>query len=165
MCFCRFVKNLKTKQEGWVAAVNILTLIGESKSCQSLTSSGKTPSPCRSVCVCLFLTISSKLWSPCVCLCVFQRAVAQGTSALHPAAVRPTPAPLTSSPEPFPGHIRPPLVSGAERYSTRWWLPQQSSTFSPTQNPTLPLLTQRQAPGLGCWSATSRKCQLMPMFQ
>ncbi|XP_031661382.1 guanine nucleotide exchange factor DBS isoform X10 [Oncorhynchus kisutch] len=34
-----FVKNLKTKQEGWVAAANILTLIGESKSCQSLTSS------------------------------------------------------------------------------------------------------------------------------
>ncbi|XP_029558698.1 guanine nucleotide exchange factor DBS isoform X5 [Salmo trutta] len=34
-----FVKNLKTKQEGWVTAANILTLIGESKSCQSLTSS------------------------------------------------------------------------------------------------------------------------------
>ncbi|XP_041723302.2 guanine nucleotide exchange factor DBS isoform X2 [Coregonus clupeaformis] len=34
-----FVKNLKTKQEGWVAAANLLTLIGESKSCQSLTSS------------------------------------------------------------------------------------------------------------------------------
>uniref|UniRef100_A0A673WZC6 MCF.2 cell line derived transforming sequence like n=1 Tax=Salmo trutta TaxID=8032 RepID=A0A673WZC6_SALTR len=47
LCWCRFVKNLKTKQEGWVTAANILTLIGESKSCQSLTSSGKTPSPCR----------------------------------------------------------------------------------------------------------------------
>ncbi|KAL0963478.1 hypothetical protein UPYG_G00306950 [Umbra pygmaea] len=34
-----FVKNLKTKQEGWVAATNLLTLIGQSKSCQSLTSS------------------------------------------------------------------------------------------------------------------------------
>ncbi|XP_052349166.1 guanine nucleotide exchange factor DBS-like isoform X2 [Oncorhynchus keta] len=34
-----FVKNLKTKQEGWVAAANLDTLIGESTSCQSLTSS------------------------------------------------------------------------------------------------------------------------------
>ncbi|XP_071210777.1 guanine nucleotide exchange factor DBS-like isoform X5 [Salvelinus alpinus] len=34
-----FVKNLKTKQEGWVAAANLYTLIGESTSCQSLTSS------------------------------------------------------------------------------------------------------------------------------
>ncbi|CAB1329015.1 unnamed protein product [Coregonus sp. 'balchen'] len=39
-----FVKNLKTKQEGWVAAANLHTLIGESTSCQSLTSSGKTSS-------------------------------------------------------------------------------------------------------------------------
>uniref|UniRef100_A0A8C7HUE9 MCF.2 cell line derived transforming sequence like n=1 Tax=Oncorhynchus kisutch TaxID=8019 RepID=A0A8C7HUE9_ONCKI len=45
--------TLTTKQEGWVAAANILTLIGESKSCQSLTSSGKNPSPCRCVCVCV----------------------------------------------------------------------------------------------------------------
>ncbi|XP_055733639.1 guanine nucleotide exchange factor DBS-like isoform X5 [Salvelinus fontinalis] len=34
-----FVKNLKTKQEVWVAAANLYTLIGESTSCQSLTSS------------------------------------------------------------------------------------------------------------------------------
>uniref|UniRef100_A0A667ZRW3 MCF.2 cell line derived transforming sequence like n=1 Tax=Myripristis murdjan TaxID=586833 RepID=A0A667ZRW3_9TELE len=36
-----FVRNLRTSKEGWVAAANLLTLIGESKSCQSLTSSGK----------------------------------------------------------------------------------------------------------------------------
>uniref|UniRef100_A0A4W5MK67 SH3 domain-containing protein n=1 Tax=Hucho hucho TaxID=62062 RepID=A0A4W5MK67_9TELE len=34
-----FVKNLKNKQEGWVAAANLHILIGESTSCQSLTSS------------------------------------------------------------------------------------------------------------------------------
>uniref|UniRef100_A0A667ZRY6 MCF.2 cell line derived transforming sequence like n=1 Tax=Myripristis murdjan TaxID=586833 RepID=A0A667ZRY6_9TELE len=34
-----FVRNLRTSKEGWVAAANLLTLIGESKSCQSLTSS------------------------------------------------------------------------------------------------------------------------------
>ncbi|XP_048090534.1 guanine nucleotide exchange factor DBS isoform X16 [Alosa alosa] len=34
-----FVKNLKTNKEGWVPAANLLTLIGESKSTQSLTSS------------------------------------------------------------------------------------------------------------------------------
>ncbi|XP_063068217.1 guanine nucleotide exchange factor DBS isoform X2 [Engraulis encrasicolus] len=34
-----FVKNLKTNREGWVPAANLLTLIGESKSSQSLTSS------------------------------------------------------------------------------------------------------------------------------
>uniref|UniRef100_A0A6Q2XSM3 MCF.2 cell line derived transforming sequence like n=1 Tax=Esox lucius TaxID=8010 RepID=A0A6Q2XSM3_ESOLU len=33
------VKNLRTRQEGWVAAANLLSLIGQSKSCQSLTSS------------------------------------------------------------------------------------------------------------------------------
>lgn len=59
LCWCRFVKNLKTKQEGWVTAANILTLIGESKSCQSLTSSGKNPSPCRimwrGVCVYVYI--------------------------------------------------------------------------------------------------------------
>ncbi|XP_031414156.1 guanine nucleotide exchange factor DBS isoform X4 [Clupea harengus] len=34
-----FVKNLKTNKEGWLPAANLLTLIGESKSSQSLTSS------------------------------------------------------------------------------------------------------------------------------
>ncbi|XP_078142064.1 guanine nucleotide exchange factor DBS isoform X2 [Centroberyx gerrardi] len=34
-----FVRNLRTSKEGWVAAANLLTLIGESQSCQSLTSS------------------------------------------------------------------------------------------------------------------------------
>ncbi|CAL8341750.1 unnamed protein product [Boreogadus saida] len=34
-----FVQNLKTSKEGWVAAANLLTLIGPSQSCQSLTSS------------------------------------------------------------------------------------------------------------------------------
>ncbi|KAM6985972.1 guanine nucleotide exchange factor DBS isoform 2-T2 [Aplochiton taeniatus] len=33
------VRNLKTSKEGWVTPENLLTLIGESKSCQSLTSS------------------------------------------------------------------------------------------------------------------------------
>uniref|UniRef100_A0A1A8HKH1 MCF.2 cell line derived transforming sequence-like n=1 Tax=Nothobranchius korthausae TaxID=1143690 RepID=A0A1A8HKH1_9TELE len=34
-----FVRNLNTSQEGWMAAANLLTLTGKSKSCQSLTSS------------------------------------------------------------------------------------------------------------------------------
>ncbi|XP_036400831.1 guanine nucleotide exchange factor DBS-like isoform X3 [Megalops cyprinoides] len=34
-----FVRNLKTSKEGWVAAANLLTLIGQSMSSQSLTSS------------------------------------------------------------------------------------------------------------------------------
>ncbi|KAJ8410067.1 hypothetical protein AAFF_G00211080 [Aldrovandia affinis] len=34
-----FVRNFKTSKEGWVPAANLLTLIGESKSSQSLTSS------------------------------------------------------------------------------------------------------------------------------
>lgn len=38
--FCRFVKNLRTQKEGWVAAANLLSLISESKSSQSLSSSG-----------------------------------------------------------------------------------------------------------------------------
>lgn len=37
---CRFVRNLSTSKEGWIAAANLITLIGKSKSCQSLTSSG-----------------------------------------------------------------------------------------------------------------------------
>lgn len=36
----RFVRNLSTSKEGWIAAANLITLIGKSKSCQSLTSSG-----------------------------------------------------------------------------------------------------------------------------
>uniref|UniRef100_A0A671VCM3 MCF.2 cell line derived transforming sequence like n=1 Tax=Sparus aurata TaxID=8175 RepID=A0A671VCM3_SPAAU len=35
-----FVKNLRTSKEGWVAAANLLSLISESKSSQSLSSSG-----------------------------------------------------------------------------------------------------------------------------
>ncbi|XP_041858408.1 guanine nucleotide exchange factor DBS isoform X7 [Melanotaenia boesemani] len=34
-----FVRNLNTSKEGWIAAANLITLIGKSKSCQSLTSS------------------------------------------------------------------------------------------------------------------------------
>ncbi|XP_016346539.1 guanine nucleotide exchange factor DBS-like isoform X5 [Sinocyclocheilus anshuiensis] len=34
-----FVRNLRTNKEGWVTAANLLTLIGESKSSQSLSSS------------------------------------------------------------------------------------------------------------------------------
>ncbi|KPP78778.1 guanine nucleotide exchange factor DBS-like [Scleropages formosus] len=37
-----FVRNLKTSKEGWVPASNLLSLIGESKSSQSLSSSGNT---------------------------------------------------------------------------------------------------------------------------
>uniref|UniRef100_A0A8C2HFR7 Mcf.2 cell line derived transforming sequence-like a n=1 Tax=Cyprinus carpio TaxID=7962 RepID=A0A8C2HFR7_CYPCA len=37
-----FVCNLRTNKEGWVPAANLLTLIGESKSSQSLSSSGNT---------------------------------------------------------------------------------------------------------------------------
>uniref|UniRef100_A0A3B4GH35 MCF.2 cell line derived transforming sequence like n=1 Tax=Pundamilia nyererei TaxID=303518 RepID=A0A3B4GH35_9CICH len=36
-----FVKNLRTSKEGWVAAANLLSLISESKSSQSLSSSGR----------------------------------------------------------------------------------------------------------------------------
>ncbi|KAM4561115.1 guanine nucleotide exchange factor DBS isoform 1-T1 [Fundulus diaphanus] len=34
-----FVRNLNTSKEGWMATANLLTLIGKSKSCQSLSSS------------------------------------------------------------------------------------------------------------------------------
>lgn len=37
---CRLVRNLSSSKEGWIAAANLVTLIGKSKSCQSLTSSG-----------------------------------------------------------------------------------------------------------------------------
>lgn len=36
----RFVRNLSTSKEGVIAAANLVSLIGKSKSCQSLTSSG-----------------------------------------------------------------------------------------------------------------------------
>lgn len=44
-CFtlCRFVKNLRCSKEGWVPAANLLSLISESKSSQSLSSSGIFP--------------------------------------------------------------------------------------------------------------------------
>uniref|UniRef100_A0A3Q2PDY0 MCF.2 cell line derived transforming sequence like n=1 Tax=Fundulus heteroclitus TaxID=8078 RepID=A0A3Q2PDY0_FUNHE len=35
-----FVRNLNTSKEGWMAAADLLALIGKSKSCQSLSSSG-----------------------------------------------------------------------------------------------------------------------------
>uniref|UniRef100_A0A3P9P341 MCF.2 cell line derived transforming sequence like n=1 Tax=Poecilia reticulata TaxID=8081 RepID=A0A3P9P341_POERE len=38
-----FVKNLRSGKEGWVAAANLLSLISESKSSQSLSSSGRLP--------------------------------------------------------------------------------------------------------------------------
>uniref|UniRef100_A0A1A8JQW3 MCF.2 cell line derived transforming sequence-like n=1 Tax=Nothobranchius kuhntae TaxID=321403 RepID=A0A1A8JQW3_NOTKU len=34
-----FVRNLNTSQDGWMAAANLIALMGKSKSCQSLTSS------------------------------------------------------------------------------------------------------------------------------
>uniref|UniRef100_A0A665UWS3 Mcf.2 cell line derived transforming sequence-like b n=1 Tax=Echeneis naucrates TaxID=173247 RepID=A0A665UWS3_ECHNA len=34
-----FVRNLSSSKEGWIAAANLIALIGKSKSCQSLTSS------------------------------------------------------------------------------------------------------------------------------
>ncbi|XP_056287598.1 guanine nucleotide exchange factor DBS isoform X4 [Pseudoliparis swirei] len=40
-----FVKNLRSGKEGWVAAANLLTLLSESKSSQSLSSSGILPLP------------------------------------------------------------------------------------------------------------------------
>uniref|UniRef100_A0A8C2PWA2 Mcf.2 cell line derived transforming sequence-like a n=1 Tax=Cyprinus carpio TaxID=7962 RepID=A0A8C2PWA2_CYPCA len=40
-----FVRNLRTNKEGWVPAANLLTLIGESKSSQSLSSLGNTHPP------------------------------------------------------------------------------------------------------------------------
>lgn len=72
---CRFVRNISTSKEGWIAAANLITLIGKSKSCQSLTSSGMQTSypkrrawhtdtppcltPIHNVCVCVFLTEGS----------------------------------------------------------------------------------------------------------
>lgn len=44
LCWFRFVRNLRTNKEGWIPAANLLTLIGESKSSQSLSSSGNTTS-------------------------------------------------------------------------------------------------------------------------
>uniref|UniRef100_A0A4W4HFQ9 Mcf.2 cell line derived transforming sequence-like a n=1 Tax=Electrophorus electricus TaxID=8005 RepID=A0A4W4HFQ9_ELEEL len=41
-----FVRNLSSCKEGWVSAAHLLTLIGESKSSQSLTSSGELPESC-----------------------------------------------------------------------------------------------------------------------
>lgn len=38
---CRLVRNLSTSKEGMITAANLLSLIGKSKSCQSLTSSGR----------------------------------------------------------------------------------------------------------------------------
>uniref|UniRef100_A0A3Q2DJ84 Mcf.2 cell line derived transforming sequence-like a n=1 Tax=Cyprinodon variegatus TaxID=28743 RepID=A0A3Q2DJ84_CYPVA len=38
-----FVKNLRSGRDGWVAAANLLSLISESKSSQSLSSSGRLP--------------------------------------------------------------------------------------------------------------------------
>lgn len=38
---CRLVRNLSTSKEGLITAANLLSLIGKSKSCQSLTSSGR----------------------------------------------------------------------------------------------------------------------------
>ena len=40
---CRFVRNLRSSKEGWVPAANLLSLISESKSSQSLSSSGMFP--------------------------------------------------------------------------------------------------------------------------
>lgn len=39
--FFRFVKNLSSGREGWIPANNLLMLIGNSKSVQSLSSSGR----------------------------------------------------------------------------------------------------------------------------
>lgn len=39
--FFRFVKNLSSGREGWIPASNLLMLIGNSKSAQSLSSSGR----------------------------------------------------------------------------------------------------------------------------
>lgn len=39
--WCRFVKNLRSSKEGWMPAANLLSLISESKSSQSLSSSGR----------------------------------------------------------------------------------------------------------------------------
>ncbi len=36
----RFVRNLSSSKDGWIAAANLVTLVSKSKSCQSLTSSG-----------------------------------------------------------------------------------------------------------------------------
>lgn len=38
--FHRFVRNLNTSKESWMAAANLMTLMEKSKSCQSLSSSG-----------------------------------------------------------------------------------------------------------------------------
>lgn len=63
-----FVRNLGSNKDGWVAAANLLTLITESKSSQSLCSSG-TLAPS----VCLPLSLQS-----------LSRFVQEGTVSCNP---------------------------------------------------------------------------------
>lgn len=97
---CRLVRNLSTSKEGTMAAADLMSLIGKSKSCQSLTSSGNPP--CYFQRVALeprvdVLHVTSTLFV--ISARLSQRAAALGTWAPHPAAARPTQASLTSSPE------------------------------------------------------------------
>lgn len=89
------MRNLNTSKEGWIPAANLIKLIGKSKSCQSLTSSGILRNKTVPNKSCQNPTcINSSMW-----LCFKQKAVALGTSAHHLAAVRPTQASLISNPE------------------------------------------------------------------
>lgn len=90
---CRFVKNLRSSKEGWVPAANLLNLISESKSSQSLSSSGIFPHCTHPH------TFERPAFHTCAYVLVLQMAASLGTSALHPAAVRHTPAILTSNPD------------------------------------------------------------------
>uniref|UniRef100_A0A3P8S672 MCF.2 cell line derived transforming sequence like n=1 Tax=Amphiprion percula TaxID=161767 RepID=A0A3P8S672_AMPPE len=93
-----FVKNLRSSKEGWVAAANLLSLISESKSSQSLSSSGWFIN--QEVETFWAHSGGTKATTAAVFVFVLQMAASLGTSALPPAAVRPTPATPTSNPDP-----------------------------------------------------------------
>lgn len=88
------MRNLNTSKEGWIPAANLINLIGKSKSCQSLTSSGTLRNSPKYRNSPSYTCLNSSIW-----LFFQQKAVALGTSAHHLAAVRPTRASLISNPE------------------------------------------------------------------
>lgn len=71
--YCRLVRNLSTSKEGTIRAANLMSLIGKSKSCQSLTSSGSYG----------LWHLRFYTWHQYSCLrvsaCLSQRAAALGT--------------------------------------------------------------------------------------
>lgn len=92
----RCVKNLRSSKEGWVPAANLLSLISESKSSQSLSSSGIFPAAAP---LCVLTATERPAFHAGADVLVLQMAASLGTSARPPAAARHTPATQTSNPE------------------------------------------------------------------